>query len=244
MNFFGSRLPVLPPADSAWSSDTLILPLYVGAASIVTFLGSILWNSRASFSKTPPLETTESSDTGPDNSIAAHISELGGKTIFAFNVARFIGCLVLLGISTAVAVLDDPEDQETSTLASSEISPHKYLQLTMCAIYVRVSPNLQTYSRNAVYNLALCSIPCHSLSRCQSEMEQGGNQTPQYCRGVYILCVFLPRYLSIDDVFTHPHGPLGRAASMAKSRYTLRSLGDLSDNSATIPSARPKGTSD
>ncbi|KAJ7837802.1 hypothetical protein B0H14DRAFT_2449202 [Mycena olivaceomarginata] len=122
--------------SSAWSSDTLILPLYVGAASIVTFLGSILWNSRASFSKTPPLETTESSDTGPDNSIAAHISELGGKTIFAFNVARFIGCLVLLGISTAAAVLDDPEDQETSTLASSEISPHKYLQLTMCAIYL------------------------------------------------------------------------------------------------------------
>ncbi|KAJ6564562.1 hypothetical protein B0H19DRAFT_80371 [Mycena capillaripes] len=121
---------------SPWS-NSLILPLYVGAASIVTLFVHILWESsiglnlRASVFKTTPLENEESPSVSSGHSIADHIAKHGGKEIFSFKIARLMGCLVLLGLSSAALALD--EGQETT---SSRLTPHKYLQAAMCGIYV------------------------------------------------------------------------------------------------------------
>ncbi|KAF8218227.1 hypothetical protein K438DRAFT_1925383 [Mycena galopus ATCC 62051] len=151
------------PGSSTWSS-TLILPLYIGVVSLITLLVGILWESRpgrklrASFFKTVPLE--ESSSTISERSIADHITAHGGKTIFLFNIARLTGCLVLVGISTAALVLNDQQDQETITLDSPRISPHKPLPFIMCGIYfyaaflaiLSISGNLR-WSRIALKHL-------------------------------------------------------------------------------------------
>ncbi|KAF7368865.1 ATP-binding cassette transporter [Mycena venus] len=128
-------------ATGPWS-DTLTIPLYVCAVSSLTLLVSLLWESRlgrslrATLFKIVPLdsETSQSPSTASEESIASHITEHGGKTIFAFNVARLITCLALLGISTAASMLDE-EDQERSTLASPRFGLHKYLQSAMCGLY-------------------------------------------------------------------------------------------------------------
>ncbi|KAJ7916159.1 multidrug resistance-associated ABC transporter [Mycena leptocephala] len=120
---------------SPWS-NTLVLPLYVGSASIVTLLFHILWKSklglklRASFFKIS-FETADSPNESPGQSIADHIANHGSKTIFAFNVARLIGCLLLLGLSTAALALAEDGPETTS----SRIAPHKSLQSAMCGIY-------------------------------------------------------------------------------------------------------------
>ncbi|KAF7377837.1 hypothetical protein MSAN_00207200 [Mycena sanguinolenta] len=126
-------------SDSGPLSNTLILPVYVAVGSLVTFLASILWQSRlgrrvrASFFKTSPLDDAESLSPVSVLSISDHIAEHGGTTIFVFEIARLVGCLTLLAISLAASILDE-EDQETSTLVSSQI-PYKYIQFTMCGVY-------------------------------------------------------------------------------------------------------------
>ncbi|KAF7377873.1 ATP-binding cassette transporter [Mycena sanguinolenta] len=127
------------PGTPTWS-DTLILPVYVAVGSLVTFLGSILWQSRlgrrvrASFFKASPLGDAESSSSVSGLSISDHIAGHGGITIFVFKIARLVGCLTLLAISLAASMLDDGEDEETSTFVSSRI-PHNYIQFTMCGVY-------------------------------------------------------------------------------------------------------------
>ncbi|KAJ7156234.1 hypothetical protein C8R46DRAFT_429362 [Mycena filopes] len=146
---------------SSWS-NTLILPLYVGAASIITFLVQILWDStlghqlRTALFKTEPSAQEATDDDGAARSIREHIQKHGGKTIFAYKTARLAGCLVLLGLSTAAFALDDdPEKIRIKTTTS-----HVFLQSSMCAIYfytavlagLSISANLK-WSRVAVRHL-------------------------------------------------------------------------------------------
>ncbi|KAJ7156242.1 hypothetical protein C8R46DRAFT_1294837, partial [Mycena filopes] len=124
---------------SSWS-DTLILPLYVGAASIITFLLQIFWDSTlghklrtALFKTEQPSErqaATDDDDGAAARSIHEHIQKHGGKTIFAYKTARLGGCLLLLGLSSAGLALDD-DDAGKIKINSS----HTFLQSSMCAIY-------------------------------------------------------------------------------------------------------------
>ncbi|KAJ7645869.1 hypothetical protein B0H17DRAFT_1186847 [Mycena rosella] len=104
---------------SLWS-DTLIIPLYVGTASILTLLLQMLWASkpalklRASYFKDAPQESECAPET---HSVGAHIEKHGGSTIFAFKVARLTGCLALLALSISSLVSEEEEDQDTRTLA-------------------------------------------------------------------------------------------------------------------------------
>ena len=94
-----------------------------------------LWESRlglqlrASYSSS---ERAAESETRYDEPTAGHIVKHGGNTIFAFKIARLIGCLVLLGFSSA-GLASDEAGPENSTLQLH----HKYLQAGMCALYVR-----------------------------------------------------------------------------------------------------------
>ncbi|KAJ7078496.1 hypothetical protein C8R44DRAFT_836696 [Mycena epipterygia] len=111
-----------------------MLPLYIGSFSAVALCLHILWESalglklRASYSKVIPSEHANVPEThAQESSIAEHIAKHGGNTIFAFKTTRLIGCIVLLGLSSATLAFGDEEG-----LGST---PHRYLQSAMCVVY-------------------------------------------------------------------------------------------------------------
>ncbi|KAJ7670138.1 P-loop containing nucleoside triphosphate hydrolase protein, partial [Mycena polygramma] len=120
-------------------SDTLVLPLYVGAASVVTLSAQVLWESRlglplrASVFKTTAVEA-EDSNASSGSSLAEHVAENGGGTIFRFNVARLLGCLLLLGLSAAAVALDDEEDPESKSVVVV-LEPDGNIHVAMCGVY-------------------------------------------------------------------------------------------------------------
>ncbi|KAJ7497652.1 hypothetical protein FB451DRAFT_240230 [Mycena latifolia] len=130
---------------SLWS-DTVFIPLYVGTASIVTLLLHLLWASkpvlklRASYFKHVPLEPEDAPNI---HSLAVHIEKDGGITIFAFKVARLVGCLALLSVSISSLASDSEEgNKETGTfapLAWGSENPHGSMQAAMCATYFYAS---------------------------------------------------------------------------------------------------------
>ncbi|KAJ7141437.1 hypothetical protein C8R44DRAFT_763446 [Mycena epipterygia] len=128
---------------SLWS-DTLIFPLYIATASIVTLLLHLLWSSkpvlklRVSYFKTTEQEPEDTTET---HSVAVHIEKHGGKTIFAFKAARLAGCLELLALSifSLVSEREDGSGQETGTFASSDTSPRRSLHAALCVTYFYAS---------------------------------------------------------------------------------------------------------
>ncbi|KAJ7732681.1 multidrug resistance-associated ABC transporter [Mycena metata] len=144
---------------SPWP-NTLFIPLYVGAASILSLFVHVLWQSTWGLDLRTVLFKTHSSglrattDSGPQSeySIADHIQKHGGKTIFAYRAARLVGCVVLLGLSSAALVLDDGQAQEIGAA-----SPRIILQSSMCGVYfysavlavVSISANVK-WSRIAI----------------------------------------------------------------------------------------------
>ncbi|KAJ7776222.1 P-loop containing nucleoside triphosphate hydrolase protein [Mycena metata] len=101
---------------SPWP-NTLFIPLSVGAASILSLFVHVLWQStwgldlRTVLFKTHSTTSTDCS-LRSEYSIADHIQKHGGKTIFAFRTARLVGCVALLGLSSAALLLDDGQAQE------------------------------------------------------------------------------------------------------------------------------------
>ncbi|KAJ7164522.1 hypothetical protein C8R46DRAFT_1193124 [Mycena filopes] len=103
--------------------NALILPLYVAVASILILLLRVLFGRRLFDAEIPAADDNRPSE----HSIADYIRTHGGSTIFALRTTRLIGCLLLLGLSTAALALGDaPRTTE---------SPHIYLQSAMCGLY-------------------------------------------------------------------------------------------------------------
>lgn len=122
--------------DRFWS-DSLALPLYVVTASVVVLVSQLLWHSspglklRATWFKSVPEEPEYAPET---HSIAAHIENHGGRSIFVFKAARLVGCLALLSLSLVSLVLEKEDEQETEGFAH----PRRSRQAALCATYVRV----------------------------------------------------------------------------------------------------------
>ncbi|KAJ6521925.1 P-loop containing nucleoside triphosphate hydrolase protein [Mycena vulgaris] len=127
---------------SLWS-DTLVIPLYVGTASIVILLLQLLWASgpilklRVSYFKTV---SPEPEYTPESHSVAVHIKNHGGQGIFAFRVARLAGCLGLLALSIFSLVSEEDEEEETSTFAPlAWMGNRRSIQAALCATYFYAS---------------------------------------------------------------------------------------------------------
>lgn len=147
-----------PYLISLWS-DTLIFPAYAAAASAFILILHIILLSkplkklynRLSPSSEPSVEqTTAIPPTGVVPEFKEHISQHGGPTIFAFKVARFLGCLALLGLSVTSLVIDEISKTTDVGIAgkwgkkhknkkqpSPALSIEEWLQAAMCMTYVR-----------------------------------------------------------------------------------------------------------
>jgi hypothetical protein len=176
---------------SFWPEITLIIPLYVGTASIVTLLLHLFWVSRpglklrAQYFKTV---TTEPEHAPEAHSIAEHVESHGGITIFSFKAARLVGCLVLLSLSIVSLASDSEDDeQETSTFAFSETKPHKSLR-AMVMTYVRVPSRIE----NLAFNGHMHSFMLLFLQLFPSRAARSGEPSPlsTSTRSCYLLLPF------------------------------------------------------
>lgn len=136
---------------SFWSESSLHIPLYVGAASIVTLLLHLFWASRpglklrAQYFKTVPTEPEYAPEA---HSIAEHVASHGGTTIFLFKTARLVGCLVLLSLSI-VSLASEEQEQDTTTFTFWETKPTKFLP-AMVMTYVRVPSCIENLALNGL----------------------------------------------------------------------------------------------
>ncbi|KAJ7147409.1 P-loop containing nucleoside triphosphate hydrolase protein [Mycena crocata] len=119
---------------SCWS-DTLVFPLYVGAASLAIF--SLHFVSEPVLKwrgKTRPIDSIRVRQLETHHSLAARIEERGGKRAVAFNAARLAGCLALLTFSIFSLISNssgDPDGEETEERMIWNNSP----QEALCATY-------------------------------------------------------------------------------------------------------------
>ncbi|KAJ7847132.1 hypothetical protein B0H14DRAFT_3676972 [Mycena olivaceomarginata] len=129
-------------AYSFWS-DSFTFFLYVASASIVVLLSHLLWESgpglklRARYFKALSTQPEYTSET---TSIAGHAEAHGGTTIFAYKVARLLGCLVLLSLSLVSVALDNDE-KETGTFTHQWIllAKSRASHISLCITYFYAS---------------------------------------------------------------------------------------------------------
>ncbi|KII94420.1 hypothetical protein PLICRDRAFT_36691 [Plicaturopsis crispa FD-325 SS-3] len=97
-------------ANNIWS-DSAAIPAYAAAASLIVLLAHALVTSRLAkkiYSHDEPdtdaRVATQTAALGFGQRVKEHVASLGGATIFAYQVARAIGCFALLGLSLATLV--------------------------------------------------------------------------------------------------------------------------------------------
>lgn len=140
-------------------SDTLIIPSYMVAGSALALLLHIILISppikrlyARFFQNTVQLPPADSSSSAESEILAPsfsdevkeHITKHGGVVIFAYQVARLFGCVVLLGLSIASTITS--EHNEIGLLSKwgkkhkkhrkSTLAAHEWLELAMCMTYV------------------------------------------------------------------------------------------------------------
>ncbi|KAJ7747233.1 hypothetical protein B0H16DRAFT_1692432 [Mycena metata] len=116
--------------------DTLVLPLYVGIASIFVLFFHFLWNTKPGLK---PIEhELEDVDVPVTHSVAGHIESHGGATIFAYKTARLVGCLVLLSLSLVSLALAD-DQREKTTFVSDETNSYNARPIAMSVTYFYAS---------------------------------------------------------------------------------------------------------
>ncbi|KAJ3819299.1 hypothetical protein F5880DRAFT_1595008 [Lentinula raphanica] len=100
-------------ANSGIFTDSLIIPLYIAASSILLLLVHLIANSKplrklfrslgpSSEEVVPEVHTPASFI----QELKLHVGSLGGPVIYAFMLARLIGSLALLGLSIATLMLE------------------------------------------------------------------------------------------------------------------------------------------
>lgn len=137
---------------------------------------------------------------GMPTSLAAevrkHVSELGGSTVFLYLSLRFLGSLLLLGLSVASLVSTEAGRQAHagsgeglfSTLGKwgkkhrrrhrgEAFTMHEWLQVAMCMTFVRLSFNSQRHKHLTV-SAVIHVISCSRLTVCEAKLEQARVASP------------------------------------------------------------------
>ncbi|KAH7918842.1 hypothetical protein BV22DRAFT_1100095, partial [Leucogyrophana mollusca] len=127
----GAHFEILPKTlrkDAVWLSSLMVPAYCAGVSAVILILHLILLSSPAQniwarvVRRLNSLQPATSPETGANihargffSDTKAFVSQHGGPIIFGYKVARFIGCLALLGLSLATFIL---EEQEEHTLGA------------------------------------------------------------------------------------------------------------------------------
>ncbi|THU88444.1 P-loop containing nucleoside triphosphate hydrolase protein [Dendrothele bispora CBS 962.96] len=139
-------------------ANTLLIPLYVVAASVLFLLLHIVlvsrmvrkWLGRASHEEpvqTPPMPV------GLAAEVKEHVEEHGGPVIYAYMLARLLGSLALLGLSITSLVIDeikklDVQSEDEVSIAGkkgrrrrygTQFSKREWLEAAMCLTFLYTS---------------------------------------------------------------------------------------------------------
>ncbi|KAF7324829.1 ATP-binding cassette transporter [Mycena kentingensis (nom. inval.)] len=111
-------------SSTSWNGDTLVLPVYVAVASLAILLVQLAWSSKPGTRiRTVFFKDFVQQNAAPEAhfgaTLALHFEKHGGREIFFFKLARFVGCLVLLALSAAAVILDDTSTQPQPLSAAS-----------------------------------------------------------------------------------------------------------------------------
>ncbi|KAH7918845.1 hypothetical protein BV22DRAFT_1100101 [Leucogyrophana mollusca] len=127
----GAHFEIVPKIlhkDAVWLSS-LMIPAYIaGVSTVVLTLHLILLSSPAQniwarvVRRSDGPQSATSPETGADiyagglSDAKAFVSQHGGPIIFGYKVARFVGCLALLGLSLATFLLEEREEHTLGAL--------------------------------------------------------------------------------------------------------------------------------
>ncbi|KAJ3718421.1 hypothetical protein C8R42DRAFT_723772 [Lentinula raphanica] len=105
--------------NSGIFTNSLIIPLYIAAFSILIFLVHLLANSKPARKLFRRSGTSSEEAVVPElqpdsliQELKLHVGSLGGPAIYAFILARLIGSLALLGLSITTLVLEEVHREE------------------------------------------------------------------------------------------------------------------------------------
>lgn len=120
-------------------SDSLAIPGYAAALSILVLSIRIVARSRLGTALSSKLSSYELSnsnplrhaDLSPFSIKKNHIQELGGSIIFSFRIARLVACLTLLGLSTASLFNSGDWNHGLGDLDTA-----KWLRIILTSVYV------------------------------------------------------------------------------------------------------------
>ncbi|KAH7922933.1 hypothetical protein BV22DRAFT_1197033 [Leucogyrophana mollusca] len=125
---FGT-LPKILPKDAVWLSSLMIPAYFAGASAVLLILHLILLSSPVQNTwarvvrRSEDLQPATPPETGANlyaggffSDAKAFVSQHGGPIIYGYKVARFVGCLALLGLSLATFILEEREEHTLGVL--------------------------------------------------------------------------------------------------------------------------------
>ncbi|KAJ3760576.1 hypothetical protein EV360DRAFT_81041 [Lentinula raphanica] len=115
----GNFIQVSKSANVGIFTNSLIIPLYIAAFSILILLVHLIANSKPARKLFRRSGTSSEEAVVPElqpdsliQELKLHVGSLGGPAIYAFILARLIGSLALLGLSVTTLVLEEVHREE------------------------------------------------------------------------------------------------------------------------------------
>ncbi|KAG5653499.1 hypothetical protein H0H81_012709 [Sphagnurus paluster] len=135
-------------------ANSLAIPAYVAVLSATVLIVHLVWTSNV-FKRTKsrilstPIDSEDSEENLMQTSgIGDHIKQHGGNIIFAYKIARLVGCLTLLGLTIYSSVISEKASgsgllgvrkKHKYTKPKRGFSNHEWLELAMCMTYMYAS---------------------------------------------------------------------------------------------------------
>lgn len=167
------------------------------------------------------LEVVSSPHEGIVNDIKAHITSLGGLTIFTYKIVRLLGCLVLVALTIATLIVNDYHNTTGSSILdalkkhkgkkkskskkpSETFSQSEWLQIALCLAYVR-NQQIQTESISEIFVGLHVSVSSY-IGHCEAALGSCREQASGNCVAFHLRYLCVPRRLASGNVHSRPHG--------------------------------------
>ena len=201
------------PAYVAFASSVILLLHIVSQAKLFRKLLGPLSQAQVSADDVPPEELPSTHLAGFFAEAKDHVLKHGGLAIFAYKLARLIGCLAFLGLSLATLILEEKDTNKPSGLhmygkwgkkPKNKRGRHDHLlseaewrQAAMCASAVSVF-RMGCVTCSTIVQTAVCFPARFDLGIGQTSVGVG-HKTFKYRYGHNPWGVYLSRFVAIGN---------------------------------------------